>query len=157
MSHHREAFDRVTPFRHISLSYVQRYWRDCVSKFLRMGLSRGLKSRRGILAEGKCKRCGEFESTFHVMFSCLVARKVWELAPACLVPNLSTCTSVSDLLSRGFRMTNLPSMGLVSPPYPWIMWVLWTSPNQFMFEDKSFSEAEMILRSIKLAKEWQAA
>ncbi|KAH0892797.1 hypothetical protein HID58_055226, partial [Brassica napus] len=79
-------------------------------------------------------------------------RKVWELAPVCLVPNLSTCTYVSDLLSRGLRMTNLPPMDLVSPPYPWIMWVLWTSCNQLIF----FSEAEMILRAIKLAKEWQA-
>ncbi|KAH0917249.1 hypothetical protein HID58_024909 [Brassica napus] len=58
---------------------------------------------------------------------------------------------------RCTRMTNLPPVGLSSPLYPWIMWVLWTSRNKFLFEDKSFSEAEIILKAVMLAKEWQAA
>lgn len=88
--------------------------------------------RRGILTEGNCKRCGELESTFHVMFACPMARKVWDLVPACMVPNLSSCATMGDVLNQCTKMTNLPPMGLTSPLYPWIMWVLWTSRNQFM-------------------------
>ncbi|XP_013617184.1 PREDICTED: uncharacterized protein LOC106323642 [Brassica oleracea var. oleracea] len=113
--------------------------------------------RRGITTDGKCKRCGEMKSTFHVMFSCPTAKKVWSLSPALLVPTIANCQSMSDLLHRCTRMTNLPPVGLSSPLYPWIMWVLWTSRNQFLFEDKSFSEAEIILKAVMLAKEWQAA
>uniref|UniRef100_A0A0D3ABG6 RNase H type-1 domain-containing protein n=1 Tax=Brassica oleracea var. oleracea TaxID=109376 RepID=A0A0D3ABG6_BRAOL len=61
------------------------------------------------------------------------------------------------LLKACRQMTALPPTGLTMPLHPWIMWVLWTSRNQFSFEDKSFSESEMILKAIKLAKEWQSA
>lgn len=35
--------------------------------------------------------------------------------------------------------------------------MLWTSRNQFLFEDKSFSETEMMAKAIKAAKEWQSS
>ncbi|KAH0889365.1 hypothetical protein HID58_051794, partial [Brassica napus] len=43
------------------------------------------------------------------------------------------------------------------PLYPWMMWVLWTSRNQLCFEDKSFSETEVLAKAIKNAREWQDA
>ncbi|XP_048596329.1 uncharacterized protein LOC125578086 [Brassica napus] len=54
-------------------------------------------------------------------------------------------------------MINLPPTGLVTPLYPWIFWVLWTSRNQLLFEDKSFSETERMLKAIKAAVKWQEA
>ena len=39
--------------------------------------------------------------------------------------------------------------------HPWLLWVLWTSRNQFLFEDKSFSETEMLTKAIRAGKEWQ--
>lgn len=111
--------------------------------------------RRGIQVDGKCKRCGETETIFHVMFSCPTARKVWDQVPAMAIPTVSSCNSMEDLLKLGSRMINLPPSGLTIPLYPWIFWVLWTSRNQLMFEDKSFSETEMVLKAIKAAKEWQ--
>ena len=112
---------------------------------------------RGILSEGKCKRCGESESAFHVMFKCPIEQKTWKLAPTSLTPNTQSCDSMEALLKACRQMTALPPTGLTMPMHPWIMWVLWTSRNQFNFEDKSFSESEMILKAIKLAKEWQSA
>ena len=108
--------------------------------------------KRGITAEGECKRCGDIESAFHVMFSCPVAKRVWKLAPALFVPAPEVCDSMENLLIGCMKMTNLPPTGLTSPLYPWILWVLWTSRNQFMFEDKSFSESEMLMKALKLAK-----
>lgn len=64
---------------------------------------------------------------------------------------------MEDLLKACTGMVNLPPLGLSNPLYPWIFWVLWTSRNQLLFEDKSFSEADMVLKAIKNAKEWQSA
>lgn len=111
--------------------------------------------RRGIQVDGKCKRCGANESIFHVMFECPTARKVWELAPAMAIPSSNSCNTMEEVLTACSRMTNLPPAGLSKPLYPWILWVLWTSRNQLMFEDKSFSETEMMVKAIKAAKEWQ--
>lgn len=54
-------------------------------------------------------------------------------------------------------MINLPPMGLSVPLYPWLMWVLWTSKNQLIFEDKFFSESEVLAKAIKSSREWQNA
>lgn len=54
-------------------------------------------------------------------------------------------------------MVNLPPTCLSSPLYPWLMWNLWKARNLFVFEDRSFSEAETVLKAIKDAKEWQDA
>lgn len=113
--------------------------------------------KRGITAEGKCKRCGDIESAFHVMVTCRVAKRVWKLAPALFVPSPEVCDLMENLLKGCMKMTNLPPTGLTSPLYPWILWILWTSRNQFMFEDKSFSKSEMLMKALKLAKEWQSA
>ncbi|XP_018474023.1 uncharacterized protein LOC108845291 [Raphanus sativus] len=113
--------------------------------------------KRGMQIDGSCKRCGEPETIFHVMFSCTTAKKVWELVPAMMIPSSSSCHSMEDLLKGCARMVNLPPTGLVTPLYPWIFWVLWTSRNQLKFEDKSFSETEMLAKAIKAAKEWQAS
>lgn len=113
--------------------------------------------RRGMQVDGKCKRCGEDESIFHVMFACPMAKKVWDLVPAMATPVRSSCNSMENLLKACARMTNLPSTGLATPLYPWIFWVLWTSRNQLIFEYKSFSETEMLVKALKAAKEWQAS
>ena len=112
-------------------------------------------AKRGIQVERKCKRCGAAETTLHVMFSCPFAQNVWNLAPLWRVPCINARSSMGDLLLQCTRLQNLPPTGLELPLYPWLMWVLWTSRNQLLFEDKSFSETEVILKAIKSAKEWQ--
>lgn len=115
-------------------------------------------ARRGILVDGKCKRCGAQETIIHVMFSCPFATNVQNLTPLLSVPCINAGSSMGDLLHQCTRLLNLPPSGrLMHPPYPWIMWVLWTSKNQLLFEDKSFSEAEVLLKAIKCSKEWQSA
>ena len=113
--------------------------------------------KKGIHVDGKCKRCGEPESIYHVMFSCITAQKVWALTPLLMLPSRSSCTTMEDLLKDSACMINLPPTGLTTPLYPWIFWVLWTSRNQLLFEDKSFSETEMLAKATKAAKEWQAS
>ncbi|KAL0857263.1 hypothetical protein Bca101_062417 [Brassica carinata] len=112
---------------------------------------------RGMQVDGRCKRCGGSESVLHVMFHCPFARRIWESCPALSVPPASLISSVEDLLKAGTRMVNLPPVGLSVPLYPWILWVLWTSRNQLRFEDKSFSESEVLAKAIWSAREWQNA
>uniref|UniRef100_M4EYE7 Reverse transcriptase domain-containing protein n=1 Tax=Brassica campestris TaxID=3711 RepID=M4EYE7_BRACM len=113
--------------------------------------------KRGMQVDGMCKRCGVAESLFHVMYACPTAQKVWELVPGMGTPTSGTATTMEGLLMTCERMKNLPPTGLLTPLYPWIFWVLWTSRNQLRFEDKSFSETEMVTRAITAAKEWQTS
>lgn len=113
--------------------------------------------KRGLHVDGSCKRCGASESVLHVMFQCPFARKVWDSCPAMFVPAPTGIQSMDDLLKACTRMVNLPPVGVAVPLYPWMMWVLWISRNQLCFEDKSFSETEVLAKAIKNAREWQDA
>lgn len=111
--------------------------------------------KRGMHVEGKCKRCGEMESIAHVMFLCPFAREVWSRCPSLFVPHIAAGQSIEESLKACSRMINFPPTGLRVPLYPWVMWALWTSRNQLCFEDKSFSETEVMGKAIKNALEWQ--
>ncbi|WZY83148.1 hypothetical protein YC2023_029532 [Brassica napus] len=113
--------------------------------------------KRGIQIDGKCKRCGESESALHVLFSCPFAKRIWDRVPAINKPSEDTVQTATELLQACSSMINLPPTGLSSPLYPWVMWVIWTSRNQLIFEDKSFSETEVMLKALKHAREWQLA
>ena len=113
--------------------------------------------KRGMQVDDRCKRCGEIESTLHVMFSCPFAKHVWERIPTMLVPSTTSVRCIGEPLQVCSRMINLPPQGLSLPLYPWLLWVLWTSRNQLIFEDKSFTETEVMMKAIKHAKEWQTA
>lgn len=79
------------------------------------------------MVDGKCKRCGKIETNIHAMFLCPFMKNLWDKVFVLLVPGLSTVRSIDELLKVYTRMIILPPVGLTSPVYPWIMWVLWTS------------------------------
>lgn len=110
-----------------------------------------------VQVDGRCKRCGESESVIHVMFHCPFARRIWEACHAMFVPSTSSVSSTEELPKTCTKMHNLLPVGLSVPMYPWILWVLWTSRNQLCFEDKSFSESDVLTKAIKSAHEWQNA
>lgn len=112
--------------------------------------------RRGINVTGECKRCGGRESEIHAFFQCPFAAKVWDLLPALHKPLASTA-SILQLLERGKRIINLPPSGVSQPLYPWILWNLWTSRNQLLFEDKNYSELKVLNKAIRDAREWSWA
>lgn len=59
--------------------------------------------KRGIMVVGKCKRCGEVETTTHVMFLCPFAKKVWEEIPALFVPSPSTVSSIEGGVTKSLH------------------------------------------------------
>ncbi|XP_013729746.2 uncharacterized protein LOC106433468 [Brassica napus] len=112
--------------------------------------------RRGINVNGECKRCGGRESEIHAFFHYHFAAKVWDLLPALQKPLSSTAT-IPQLLESSKRIINLPPSGVSQPLYPWVLWNLWTSRNQLLFEDKTYTELEVLNKAIRDAREWSWA
>lgn len=113
--------------------------------------------RRGMTVTGTCKRCGTLESEMHVFFQCPFASRIWDNLPALNKPSLMNCNSLEDLLTLCRNIINLPPCGVSVPLYPWLLWSLWTSRNQYLFEDNMFTENEVLMRATRLAHEWQKA
>nr|VDD60473.1 unnamed protein product [Brassica oleracea] len=113
---------------------------------------------RGLLAEAKCKRCGDLETPLHLFLTCPFATRVWDRIPALGKPEVLDVSSVRELLISNSRMVNLPPTGIgISPIYPWLYWHLWKARNILIFEDKSWTEAELVLKVLKDARNWEEA
>lgn len=71
---------------------------------------------------------------------------------------MTNVTTVSSLLQLCCRMITLPPLGLGNtPPYPWILWILWNNMNKFVFENKLFSEESSVLKAMQDARAWNSA
>lgn len=115
--------------------------------------------RRGVNTDGKCKRCGEIETELHVLFTCPFAKEVWKLFPCTLQPSRTTTASISQLLQACRRMVAPPPPTGVgdTPMYPWLLWTLWTNRNKLVFEDKTFTMEETVLKIVQDTKAWRNA
>lgn len=51
----------------------------------------------------------------------------------------------------------MPPTGVNTPIWPWVLWNLWKARNKLVFDDMSFSAQDIVLKSIKDAKEWKEA
>ncbi|XP_056862666.1 uncharacterized protein LOC130510404 [Raphanus sativus] len=108
--------------------------------------------RRGVL-RFNCKTCGTHEDDLHVFLTCPLAEEVWSLLPIRHRPPGSLST-IAELVKLGDLFTPLPPIGLISPLWPWVLWNLWKARNKLVFENRVFTAQEIILKSIKDAKEW---
>ncbi|XP_020887659.1 uncharacterized protein LOC110230063 [Arabidopsis lyrata subsp. lyrata] len=117
-----------------------------------------LLSRGILMVAASCKRCGNMESTIHILLHCPFAQSVWSRAPLAASLAGSNFLTTKLLLSALKPCKNLPPSGLSTTPiYPWILWNLWIARNQLLFEDRFFSEEETLLKAIQEAKNWQSA
>ncbi|KAG5389545.1 hypothetical protein IGI04_031086, partial [Brassica rapa subsp. trilocularis] len=111
--------------------------------------------RRGV-PSFNCKKCGAHEEDLHVFLTCPLAEEVWNLSPIARRP-VSSTPSMAELLKQGNTYTPLPPTGLSAPLWPWIIWNLWKSRNKLVFENKTYTAQEIVLKSITDAKEWSEA
>ncbi|CAA7047983.1 unnamed protein product [Microthlaspi erraticum] len=94
----------------------------------------------------------------HGHFPVESSEKVWDLVPAIFKPAADATMTVQKLLQLAPKMVNLPPTGLGRTPlFPWIVWQLWTARNKLIFDDKLFSERELVSRAIKEARNWKEA
>ncbi|CAF2236470.1 unnamed protein product [Brassica rapa] len=61
------------------------------------------------------------------------------------------------MIKQGSSFGPLPPVGVTSPLRPWALWNLWKARNTLMFENRAFTAKEIVLKSIKDAKEWSQA
>ncbi|EOA36548.1 hypothetical protein CARUB_v10011649mg [Capsella rubella] len=110
---------------------------------------------RHIPANLACDLCGEPESILHLLFHCRFSIDIWALMPFVDPFPSSQVTSVREgLLAVNSRLC-LPPLGLTSGPLaPWVCWNIWKTRNQRVFNSRSFSVRETLLKSILDAKEW---
>ncbi|KAF3609094.1 hypothetical protein DY000_02051004 [Brassica cretica] len=64
---------------------------------------------------------------------------------------------MESLFANGKKYTNLPPVGCDTPVWPWLLWNLWKARNKLCFENKTFTEWEVVNKSVIDAKEWAAA
>ncbi|CAG7888027.1 unnamed protein product, partial [Brassica rapa] len=76
-----------------------------------------------------------------LVINCPYAKKVWELAP-------SAIRKIPSLPPTGIEAGTLSA---------WIVWSIWCSRNQLIFEKRNFSPEETIRKAISDAREWMMA
>ncbi|CAL9216766.1 unnamed protein product, partial [Arabidopsis halleri] len=113
---------------------------------------------RGLISSVTCKRCGGQEDAIHLLLTCPFAARVWELALVLFKPCPSSVQDPFSLLKAAKKMITLPPVGLsLSPLFPWIWWHLWKARNYLLYEDKVWSDSEVLDKAISDARSWQMA
>ncbi|XP_018515407.1 uncharacterized protein LOC103828072 isoform X2 [Brassica rapa] len=113
---------------------------------------------RNIPVTSRCARCDSEESVVHLLFNCPYAKKVWELAPSASYINSLSFTSFPEGWNRVRKIPSLPPTGIEAGTFSaWIVWSIWCSRNQLIFEKRNFSPEETILKAISDAREWMMA
>ncbi|CAA7043728.1 unnamed protein product [Microthlaspi erraticum] len=110
---------------------------------------------RGLLVQSRCIHCGEAETTIHLLFHCRFAKSVWRWAPFRdhFKPNL--VTSIKDGISKLKVLISLPPIGIKAGSLaPWILWSIWLSRNNKIFNNKSNCAFETMNLAVIRAREW---
>ncbi|KAL0853926.1 hypothetical protein Bca101_059078 [Brassica carinata] len=113
---------------------------------------------RQLMINLRCKRCGKLESTNHLLFQCGFAAKVWKGAPFAQLIDIRGSLDLETDWLRIISIPCAPPVGFTSGSLaPWIVWALWIARNNLVFNDRRFSEAEVLTKAIVTAKEWLLA
>ncbi|KAF2571399.1 hypothetical protein F2Q70_00006286 [Brassica cretica] len=59
-------------------------------------------------------------------------------------------------MRSGFRVRRIAGY-VTTNFFPWICWNLWSARNLLAFENRTLSPQEIVLKSIRASKEWEAA
>lgn len=113
---------------------------------------------RNIPVSTVCTRCNVEESITHLFFSCPFAISVWKLAPFPQTIDSANFNSTREGWGFVRKAHSLPPTGLGPGTLAaWILWSLWISRNQLVFEKRKFSAEETIQKAIVDAREWTKA
>ncbi|XP_013616973.1 PREDICTED: uncharacterized protein LOC106323382 [Brassica oleracea var. oleracea] len=113
--------------------------------------------KRGLLIPTLCCRCGESETTLHLLINCPFAREVWSLGPWSHTFDASQVVSFKEALISSGSWIPLPPYGFTINIFPWVCWFLWISRNNLVFEKKPSTAPEIVLKAIIALMEWDRA
>ncbi|CAA7031322.1 unnamed protein product [Microthlaspi erraticum] len=110
---------------------------------------------RGINMQAKCVHCGEPETTVHLLFHCRFAQSVWNKAPFKEPFDTLAITNTKEGISKLKTIICLPPVGLKGETLaPWILWSLWLSRNNKVFNNSSLNAWETLNLAMVRAREW---
>ncbi|XP_019091186.1 PREDICTED: uncharacterized protein LOC109128753 [Camelina sativa] len=113
---------------------------------------------RGINLTASCPHCRVEESCLHLFLLCPFANQVWRLSPFKSAFHSLQVTSVQMGIENTSKLVCLPPIGLAYDPLPpWILWMIWKSRNQLLFDQKQCSPEETLAKAILQTKEWSMA
>ncbi|KAG5412559.1 hypothetical protein IGI04_000126 [Brassica rapa subsp. trilocularis] len=82
---------------------------------------------------------------------------VWKKVPLARTVHIAVDDDFQTSLVKFRQAICLPPSGISSTILPWICWSLWTARNRLIFEDKSFTANEVMIKGLVLAREWIGA
>ncbi|CAA7040950.1 unnamed protein product [Microthlaspi erraticum] len=128
-------------------------------KAMRNGLPVGENLRaRNVNTTVRCSHCGEAETTLHLLFSCDFTIKVWNLIPCTQTIDSCLVQSVRSGIEGTKDANCLPPTGISSGPIsPWVVWSIWKSRNQRIFESRRLTPEDTTTQALRNAREWQTA
>lgn len=110
---------------------------------------------RNIPVSPFCIRCNAVESIHHMLFTCPYASKVWDLAPLASGANILTVLNFQEGWERVRKIPSLPPMGIEAGTLAAsIIWSLWRSRNNIIFEKRKFTPEETLQKALTDAREW---
>ncbi|CAL9232629.1 unnamed protein product [Arabidopsis halleri] len=131
-----------------------------IRHFLWRGLSGALATAtqlrtRTIPADPVCQKCCQEEETVnHILFTCPFANAVWRHVYS-LVGQIRFSFSLEDNLRRLLLRATHPSLNTSQRLVPfWIMWRLWKSRNDFLFQKLIRSPQIEANKGVHEANEW---
>lgn len=106
-----------------------------------------------------CTRCGaEDETINHILFECPPARQCWALSdipnPPGLFPCMALFSNIDHLLWRA-KEHGVPKE--ILELFPWILWFLWKSRNNFIFNGIDTPPHETLQLATAEAQSWKVA
>ncbi|KAG7594049.1 hypothetical protein ISN45_Aa01g028280, partial [Arabidopsis thaliana x Arabidopsis arenosa] len=105
-----------------------------------------------------CKRCGEREDELCIFFNCASSRRMWNEAPISQQISTGLYKNFHSFLPKALLVSGLPPSGLVSTPTaPCLLWNLWKARNCLIFDDRHFTEKDIINKATREARDWQSA
>ncbi|XP_048615950.1 uncharacterized protein LOC125588571 [Brassica napus] len=112
--------------------------------------------KRGMKVDERCQLCGlEGETIQHVLFQCAVARQVWALSG---IPQPMFEMQEGHLFSNINYLMNLKAQSWGSMEekraWPWVLWFLWKSRNDFIFNGARWMPMEIVVKAKNEADGW---
>ncbi|CAA7029802.1 unnamed protein product [Microthlaspi erraticum] len=113
---------------------------------------------RGLNSQSACIQCGALETTLHLLFHCRYAQTVWNAAPFRDQFLPSAITSTKEGIAKLKLIICLPPLGIKGESLaPWILWSIWLSRNNKIFNNNNLGAFGTLNLAIIRAREWMEA
>lgn len=113
--------------------------------------------KRGLMQNTLCVHCGLTETTEHLLLHCSFARQVWNLIPLTSPIEPDDFPQIISAVGAATSWLCLPPCGVSGDIFSWVVWNLWITRNQLLFEARPASASTTALKALMGAREWTQA